>query len=224
MRVIHAGQLAEAVATLEAGELVIVPTSRWYMICANAHNAQACQKIFDAKRRPADKSLLLVTPDLYAATMLFTFPPGARRLAAAFWPGELAMTLRWRDPTAGNIHQSVGNTHALVTCVPGVLGELAATAKVPVAATSANISGEATAGGTPPAITFSEVKQFVQTSGTDVAVCIDGGICPAANHLTVVDCTTEDIRVARSGLVHERAIAAALDGHGCSNAEGRSRS
>lgn len=165
MRVIHAGHLAEAVAALEGGELVIVPTSRWYMICANAHNAQACQKIFDAKRRPADKSLLLVTPHLDAATVLFTFPRGALRLATAFWPGELAMTLRWRDQATGSAHLSVGHPNALVTCAPGLLGDLAAMAKVPVAATSANVSGEATAGGTPPAITISEVKQFVQTSG-----------------------------------------------------------
>lgn len=210
MRLIHAGQLAEAVAALEAGAVVIVPTNRWYMICADAHNAQACQKVLDAKQRPADKSLLLVTPHLDAATALFTFPGGARRLAAAFWPGDLAMTLRWRDPSTASIHQVVGNPNALVTCAPGVLGQLAATARVPVAATSANVSGEATAGGTQPAITTSEVQQFVQTSGADVAVCVDGGICPAAGPLTVVDCTSENIRVTRPGLVREQAIAAAL--------------
>jgi len=211
VKLIHASQMAEAAAALEAGELVIVPTSRWYMICANAYNEQGCQKIFDAKRRPADKSLLLVTPHLDAATALFTFPRGALRLATAFWPGELAMVLRWRDQATGSAHRSVGHPNALVTCAPGLLGDLAATAKVPVAATSANVSGEAAVGGSSPAITVSEVKRFVQSSGIGAAFCIDGGTCPAADHLTIVDSTTEDVRVVRPGLVHERAVAAALE-------------
>jgi L-threonylcarbamoyladenylate synthase len=211
VKVIQARQLAEAVTALEAGELVIVPTSRWYMICANARNGQACQKIFDAKRRLAAQSLLLITPHLDAATVQFVFPRGALRLAAAFWPGELAMTLRWREPATGSTHQSVGNPDALVTCAPGVLGELAATAKVPVAATSANVSGESAIGGTPPAITVREVEQFVQTSGVDVAFCVDGGTCPAAEHLTVVDCTTDNVQLVRPGLVHARALSAVLD-------------
>lgn len=196
---------------LEAGELVIVPTNRWYMICANAHDRQACQSIFEARRRPASRSLLLVIPDLDAASELFALPQAAMRLAAAFWPGELAMTLRWRDPATGRAYQPVGAPHALVTCAPGLLGYLAANARVPVAATSANVSGHTARDGSLPAITVREVKQFVQASGVDAALCIDGGVCPASSHLTVVDCTADDIRLVRQGLVHQRAIEAVLN-------------
>ncbi len=55
-----------------------------------------------------------------------------------------------------------------------------------------------------------EVGDFLQASGMKVAFCVDGGICPAANHLTIVDDTDEETRVIRTGLVHERAITAAL--------------
>jgi L-threonylcarbamoyladenylate synthase len=73
-----------------------------------------------------------------------------------------------------------------------------------------NVSGEASGGRPGPAITTFEVSAFVAESGLDVALCIDGGICPAVSHLTIVDCTDPDLSIIRPGLVHERAIAAAL--------------
>jgi L-threonylcarbamoyladenylate synthase len=210
MQVVPASELTKAVAAIEAGQLVIVPTSRWYMICANALDGRACQSIFDAKRRPTSKAMLLVVPRLDAATTLFDLPSAAVRLADAFWPGDLAMTLRWRDPTTGGRFWPVGDQQALVTCAPGILGDLVARARVPVAATSVNVSGETATDGSSPAITVSEVEQFVRTSGVEVALCIDGGTCPAANHLTVVDSTSDEVRLTRPGLVHARAVSAVL--------------
>ncbi|WP_344662313.1 hypothetical protein [Catenulispora subtropica] len=43
-------------------------------------------------------------------------------------------------------------------------------------------------------------------AGLSVSVVI-GGVCPAANHMTIVDCSGE---IVRAGVVHERAIEAAL--------------
>jgi L-threonylcarbamoyladenylate synthase len=59
-------------------------------------------------------------------------------------------------------------------------------------------------------VTIREVDDFLTASGIVVTAVIDGGICPAANHMTVVDCFTEQARLARTGLVHQRAVAAAL--------------
>ncbi|MER5737321.1 hypothetical protein ABT117_16795 [Streptomyces sp. NPDC002262] len=39
---------------------------------------------------------------------------------------------------------------------------------------------------------------------------MDGSICPAAHHLTIVDCTSPDTHLVRTGLVHPRAINAAI--------------
>jgi L-threonylcarbamoyladenylate synthase len=93
---------------------------------------------------------------------------------------------------------------------PGVLGELARRGSVPIAATTANIS-EIT-GATPagPAITTAEVERFVADVDIEVAYCVEGGICPLANHLTIVDCTTAETRIVRSGVIHDRAVAAAI--------------
>jgi L-threonylcarbamoyladenylate synthase len=51
---------------------------------------------------------------------------------------------------------------------------------------------------------------FLAASGINVAAVIDAGICPAANHMTVVDCFTDGAKLVRTGLVHQRAVVAAL--------------
>ena len=210
MRMISSDDLDLAVEAIESGELAILPTRRWYMICANASDHAACARIFTGKARPQSKPLALVLPHADLANDLFVTTPHSRQLASEFWPGDLALFLRWRVSVDGRTHAPVGESHALVTMDPGVLGELARRSSVPIAATTANIS-EVT-GSTPagPAITTAEVEQFVADAAIEVAYCVEGGICPLAHHLTIVDCTTADARIVRSGVIHDRAVAAAI--------------
>jgi L-threonylcarbamoyladenylate synthase len=140
---------------------------------------------------------------------MFTVNDDAQRLMDASWPGDLALRLPWRDEQTAHQHEPVG-TPALVTHAPGPLGHLAQSANVPIAATTVNISGDASLDAPGPAITTTEVNDFLNLTGIAVSVILDGGICPAANHLTIVDCSATDARLDRPGLVHERAIAAAL--------------
>ncbi|MFF0493928.1 L-threonylcarbamoyladenylate synthase [Nocardia sp. NPDC004068] len=210
MKIVNSDSLDLAVEAIASGELVIVPTRRWYMICADARDVAACNRIYDGKRRPPTKALAFVVPSYPAASRLFAFNPAASKLAEEFWPGDLAMILPWSDSQVGSQHAAVGSPNALVVNETGVLGELARRSIVPIAATSANISGSPGVVGPGPSISLPEVMEFVNISGLDVAVCIAGGICPAGEHLTMVDCTGSGATIARSGLVHDRAIAAAL--------------
>jgi len=210
MRLISPDQLDLAVQAVAAGELVALPTRRWYMICASASDPDACERVFAGKGRPRSKSLAYVLPHLAAADDLFVMTPQAHQLASAFWPGDLAMILPWRDIDLGRQHEAVGLPNALVTLDPGPLGELALRSPVPIAATTVNVSDPANTDAAGPAITTAEVQQFLAEAGVDVAYCVDGGICPLAQHLTVVDCTGPGPRLIRSGVVHERAIKAAV--------------
>jgi tRNA threonylcarbamoyl adenosine modification protein (Sua5/YciO/YrdC/YwlC family) len=211
MQPIPPDQLDRAARALEAGELVIVPTSRWYMICADATNTRACRSIFEGKQRPPGKSLVLVSPSLADCEQHFVLSNEARGLADAFWPGDLALLLPWRDPDEGARYSAVG-APALVTNAPGVLGALASLTRTPVAATTVNISGDAGIDARGPAISPEEVADFLSLTGVKATVILNGGVCPTANHLTIVDCSTAGARLVRAGLVHERAVAAVL-GH-----------
>ncbi|WP_080678089.1 L-threonylcarbamoyladenylate synthase [Salinispora pacifica] len=208
MKLIRPDELPLAIEAIEAGELVVVPTRRWYMICANARDHDACARIYAGKGRPRSKSLAYILPSLGAADERFIMTPAAIRLASDFWPGDLAMILRWRDSEYAEQHLSVGVPNALVTLDSGLLGQLARRSRVPIVATTANLSDPSKAFG--PAITAAEVERFVAESEISIAYCIDGGISPLVNHLTIVDCTEMQAKITRSGVVHDRAVNAAI--------------
>jgi L-threonylcarbamoyladenylate synthase len=212
-RVLAPDDLDVAVRAVEGGELIVAPTNRWYMVCCDAGAPEACARVYAAKRRPAEKSLLLVLPDVAAASHYFEIGDHAKRLINALWPGDLALRLRWKGRRLGDRYAAVGAEVALVANLRGVLGSLARRASVLLAATSANFSGDANAGGTPPAICLAEVLRFGAESPVEMAAVIDGGVCPEATHMTIVDCSMPESipEIVRQGTVHPRAIAAALD-------------
>src|SRR5574343_1290730 len=96
---IVSGQSAEAidqaVALLNAGQLIGLPTETVYGLAADADNPEAVRKIFAAKGRPADHPLIvhLGADDLLSAYAT-DIPDAAWALAEAFWPGPLTLILK----------------------------------------------------------------------------------------------------------------------------------
>ena len=107
---ISAAELQQAVQRLQQGGLVAIPTETVYGLAADASNAQAVQKIFSAKGRPADHPLIvhLAAPSMLDTSKVnrldawFTLiapwardlPEEAMRLVEAFWPGPLTLVLK----------------------------------------------------------------------------------------------------------------------------------
>jgi len=97
---------AEAQETLErgaqilrAGGLVALPTETVYGLGANALDAAAVGRMFEAKRRPAWDPVIvhIAGPDCGKAMLeglAEQVPEAARRLMEAFWPGPLTLLLR----------------------------------------------------------------------------------------------------------------------------------
>jgi L-threonylcarbamoyladenylate synthase len=212
MKILQPMEIDYAVRAVEAGELVVVPTNRWYMLCCDAGNADACQRIYSSKRRPQSKSLLLVLPSRDSAQQYFQIGENARTLIDNFWPGDLALRLRWSSAEMGLAHSAVGPEVALVGHTSDLMGALAQRASVLLAATSANVSGEPTTFGDGPAITVDEVLTFARETGTELAAVVDNGICPQFTHMTIVNCSgvNGSANIVREGMVHSRALAAAL--------------
>ncbi len=73
-----------AAEALDAGELVVLPSARWYMLCGRADAEPVTRRMFAAKRRPPDRSLMLAVADVDAASRMFTFTSAGRVLADAF--------------------------------------------------------------------------------------------------------------------------------------------
>ncbi|MER7728598.1 Sua5/YciO/YrdC/YwlC family protein [Streptomyces sp. NPDC096323] len=201
-------QLPAAARLLTAGQVVAVPTPRWYMLCARAADPAATNAVFRAKQRPSAKPLLLLLDSPATVEALFDMSVDARLLADGLWPGDLALRLP-RKPDAKTI-AAVGSP-ALVGCPDGILGRLVALAGEPLAAAVCSISTLAVGERDHPALTAAQVAAFARTTGAGIAAVVDDGICPYGRHMTIVDCPAgAAARLEREGTVHARAVEAAL--------------
>ena len=98
--ILPAGEAAIAAAArmLADGGLVAFPTETVYGLGADATNAAAIARLYQAKGRPAFNPLISHLHDLAAARAIGRFDDTAVRLAEAFWPGPLTLVL----PKAAN--------------------------------------------------------------------------------------------------------------------------
>ena len=84
-------------ALILAGEPVAVPTETVYGLAADATNAEAVARIYEAKGRPSFNPLIVHVPDLAAAERIGVFDDQARALAEQHWPGPLTLVVPLRD-------------------------------------------------------------------------------------------------------------------------------
>ena len=85
--------LADAARCLKEGGLVAFPTETVYGLGADAGNAGAIARLYQAKGRPSFNPLIATVGDLGAARQIAVFDARALALAEAFWPGPLTVVL-----------------------------------------------------------------------------------------------------------------------------------
>src|SRR4051794_28812863 len=85
--------IAEAARLILAGEPVAVATETVYGLAADATNAEAVARIYEAKRRPAFNPLIVHVPDLESAERIGEFSDQGRALAEEHWPGPLTLVV-----------------------------------------------------------------------------------------------------------------------------------
>src|SRR5256885_28210 len=134
--------VAEAVRCLQAGGLVAFPTETVYGLGADATNARAIARLYDAKGRPAFNPLIAHVHDDAAACDLGKLDPVATRLAEVFWPGPLTLVVP-RQPSCAVAELATAGLATIALRVPAhaVARDLLAAFGGPIVAPSANRSG-----------------------------------------------------------------------------------
>jgi protein-tyrosine phosphatase len=123
----------EAAADLARGALVGLPTECVYGLAANGADPAAIERLFDVKRRPAERPVarLLAEPG-HLGFDVDPIADIAARLARRLWPGPLTLVVRDRR---GDLTGFRNPDH-------DVARRFVEAAGVPVLATSANLSGQ----------------------------------------------------------------------------------
>ncbi|MPZ48675.1 MAG: threonylcarbamoyl-AMP synthase [Dehalococcoidia bacterium] len=192
----------KAVAALQNGGVIAMPTDTLYALVSDARDANAVRRVYAIKGREDGKPLPLFVADLAMARRFAELNDTARRLAQRFWPGALTIVVN-KAPSFDSEALAGGATVALR--VPDYHLTLAVVSSLdgPITATSANRSG-----GADPA-SADEVRRQL---GDEVDLIIDGGVCPVGVSSTIVDCTGAEPRILRLGALSEASIIAALTG------------
>lgn len=183
--------LAHAIAALEQGRLVGIPTETVYGLGADATNALAIAAIYEAKRRPRFNPLISHVADLEAAKVQGVFSPLAVQLAQAFWPGPLTLVVP-RAITCTVCDLACAGLPTIALRVPDHASTRALLLEFgrPLAAPSANISGK------PSPTLASHVRgAFIGK----VAMVLDGGPCAVGLESTVVAVSGRQATLLRLG-------------------------
>ncbi len=176
-----------AASIVKNNGLIIYPTETVYGLGANPFSEEAVKKVFDVKRRK-DKPIPIIVSGLDEALKLAYFSEKALKLAKKFWPGPLTLVLP-RKPLTPDF---LGSKELVGIRIPNNLSTLKLVKFCGgfLTGTSANISGQ------PAPTTAEEAEKQI---GKHVDLIIDGGKTFYGLSSTVVDASTDKIKILRLG-------------------------
>lgn len=182
--------IPEAVQSVHRDGVIAFPTDTIYGLGVSAFNRQAIDRLYAIKQRDASKAIPILIADI-SDLSLVARPPTAevKKIINHFWPGPLTLVLPQNSSLPSNI--SPGST--IGVRIPDYLNTREMLRETgPMAATSANISGQ------------KEVRTAQKVSRIfkgKINLILDGGLTPGGTASTVLDCYSGQWQILRPGPV-----------------------
>jgi L-threonylcarbamoyladenylate synthase len=192
--------MARAIAVLLAGGVVAFPTETVYGLGAMALNREAVEKIFLIKGRPSTNPLIVhVSGVPQAKELVAEWPDVADDLAKMYWPGPLTLVLKKNPLVPDEI--TAGADTVAIRCPANAIAQALISATGPLAAPSANRSGE---------LSPTTAAHVARSLGDAVPVILDGGPCEGGLESTVIDLSLPKPRLLRPGLLDRTKLESTL--------------
>ena len=183
--------IAAAGRAIQRGRLVVLPTDTVYGIGADAFNATAVAALLSAKGRGRQMPPpVLVSAKTTLEALTAGIPDWARALAEEFWPGPLTLVLHQQTSLQWDLGETRGTVAVRMPDHEVAIELLSRTG--PLAVSSANRTG------LPAAQDADDAEKML---GERVRVILDAGPTPGPVASTIVDCTTDEGRVLRHGVI-----------------------
>jgi L-threonylcarbamoyladenylate synthase len=194
-----ADAITRAARQLKAGSLVALPTETVYGLGADATNAAAVARIYEAKGRPADHPLIVHVSEMAdISDWADEIPEYAIALARKYWPGPMTLifirsSLAQDFITGGQ--DSVGLRVPDHVVALALLAEFKKLGGKGIAAPSANRFGHVSP--TSAAAVNAELADYL----VDGDLILDGGPSQVGVESTIIDCTGIAPRILRPGAI-----------------------
>ncbi|MGE3251063.1 MAG: L-threonylcarbamoyladenylate synthase [Hyphomonadaceae bacterium] len=174
----QADTIAQAGAILRAGGLVAVPTETVYGLAADAANAQAIARLYEAKGRPLFNPLIVHVRDADEAHAHGAMHARAKTLAEAFWPGPFTLVLpRRAESSVAELACAGLSTIALRVPAHAVAQGVLQALGRPFAAPSANRSGH---------VSPTTAQHVWEEFGDAIDFILDAGPCAVGVESSIV--------------------------------------
>lgn len=182
---------------IKIGKIVVFPTETVYGIGTNAYNEEACKKIYEIKRRPNWKALIVLISDYEQLKELVEEPSNTeKRLMSTFWPGALTIILKKKKETKLSKAISTSLETIGVRMTDGeIVRNLLMMSNVPIVAPSANLSGMSDG---------SKIDVIIDELGQEVDDIIDNGDINNPVPSTIVQVIDGKIKVLREGKITKK--------------------
>ena len=195
--------ISEAGAILRSGGLVAFPTETVYGLGANALDATATRRIYEAKGRPSDNPMIVHVASIdMLNSVAWGVTDEQKALMSKLWPGPITFVLR---KNTGVPEVTTGGLDTVAVRWPSrrEAAEIIEAAGVPIAAPSANISGK------PSPTTFEDVAEDMDGR---IDAIVKGERTAIGIESTVLDLTSEVPTILRPGFITKSQIEEAVDG------------
>jgi L-threonylcarbamoyladenylate synthase len=193
----HDEVINEIISLLMEGKLIVMPTETVYGLICDATNEEAILKLITAKKRKQDNPIaIFVSSSEKAKNLTQEWNEDAQTLFNHFSPGPITIILK-KKPIISDILTQGKQTIGIRIPDEQTLLKLLEQYPNPLAATSANISGN------PPAVT---AEQAVEQLGMSVDYALDKGECKIGKASTVIDLSVSPYRIIREGSITKQQI------------------
>jgi L-threonylcarbamoyladenylate synthase len=193
--------LRRAGECIARGGLVALPTETVYGLGADAFDARAVARVFEAKARPSFDPLIVHVASIEGVGRVADASSAkARVLMEALWPGPLTLVMP-RLEAIPDIVTSGLDTVAVRLPAHPIARAIIAYSGTAVAAPSANPFGY---------LSPTRAEHVARGLGERVDLIVDGGPCAVGVESTVLDMTVDPPRILRPGGMPAEAIEAVI--------------
>lgn len=186
---------------IKDGEVVVFPTETVYGLGANAYDANAVKKIYEAKGRPSDNPLIVHIYDKnQIKDLVSSISQEAQLLINEFMPGPITIIM----PKADSIPKEVtGGLNTVGIRMPShpIANAFLRACDLPIAAPSANVSTH---------ISPTTAEDVFEDMNGRVPLIIQGGASQVGIESTIIDTTTTIPTILRPGYITQEDIANVL--------------
>ena len=191
------------VKSLNAGNVVALPTDTFYGLAVDPVNLSAVDRIYEIKTRARHKPLsLLIAEVAQAYELARSLDTAFDRLSEKFWPGPLTIIVKAGGKLPLRVTANTGNL-ALRVPEAAIPRAIVARLGLPITATSANLSGQ------PECAYATAVREQL---GDKIPLIVDGGPTARTMPTTIIDLSGggNSWMILREGAIPTHEIALAL--------------